>query len=89
MTRNSSTHSSIPMHANLTQQASGEYYDGTPAKKSGYVPTPEQRRIYARKSTSGGRTYCDKCGYAFSAEYVKPVQVTFRTLNLCEDCRRK
>ncbi len=79
----------MKLKPNLRQQMSGPYNDGSEGRKSGFIPTPEQRRSYMRQSKEGGRCFCDKCGYAFAVAYVKPIVRSMKTLNLCEDCRRK
>lgn len=79
----------MELKSNMRQQMSGPYSDGSKGRRSGFVPTPEQRRSYMRQSKEGGRCFCDKCGYAFAAAYVKPIVRSMKTLNLCEDCRRE
>lgn len=73
----------------MRQQMSGPYSDGSKGRKSGFVPTPEQRWAYMRKSSDGGRMFCDGCKYAFSANYIKPIVRNLRTIYLCEKCRGK
>ena len=72
----------------LRQSGSAVAESSTTSRK--FIPSEEQQRQMARESRSGGRTFCDKCGLAFEASYVRPVRLSvFKSGNACRDCIRK
>jgi hypothetical protein len=76
--------------SNLELRKTGRWELDTQEKGQFRVYNAEVIRKIARNSDAGGRMYCEKCGLAFSANYMQYVRLgNFRSGHVCRDCKKR